>query len=270
MDRRPIGVFDSGLGGLTAVRSLRRILPGEDLVYFGDTARVPYGSRSPETIRKYARQDVRFLRTFDLKAILIACGTVTSTSLELLRQENDLPIVGVVEPACRAALAATKNGRVGMIATQASVRSGAYERTLHALDPAAAVFQRACPLFVPLAEEGRTRPGDLVIETLAEEYLAPLRADGVDTLILGCTHYPLLKEVIANVMGPGVTLIDSGEESAKELQRLLAASDSLGKPQGGRAEFCVSDRVEDFQRLASAFLGEELAQPPRRVEIWDV
>ena len=135
MDRRPIGVFDSGLGGLTAVRSLRSILPGENLVYFGDTARVPYGGRSPETILKYARQDVRFLRTFDLKAILIACGTVTSTSLEQLRRENDLPMLGVVEPSCRAALAATRNRRVGIIATQASVRSGAYERTLRALAP---------------------------------------------------------------------------------------------------------------------------------------
>ena len=149
MDRRPIGVFDSGLGGLTAVRSLRRILPGEDLVYFGDTARVPYGGRSPETILKYARQDVRFLRTFDLKAILIACGTVTTTSLPQLRQENDLPIVGVVEPSCRAALAATSNGRIGMIATQASVRSGAYDRTLRALDPAVTVIQKASPSSSP-------------------------------------------------------------------------------------------------------------------------
>ena len=254
MDRRPIGVFDSGLGGLTAVRSLRRILPGEDLVYFGDTARVPYGGRSPETILKYARQDVRFLRTFDLKAILIACGTVTTTSLPQLQRENDLPIVGVVEPSCRAALAATSNGRIGMIATQASVRSGAYERTLRALDPAVTVIQKACPLFVPLAEE----------------YLASLRQEGIDTLILGCTHYPLLKDVIANVMGPGVALIDSGEESAKELQRLLTASDSLGEPQGGGAIYCVSDRVEDFQRLASRFLGEDVAGSARRVEVEDV
>ena len=267
MDHRPIGVFDSGLGGLTAVRSLRQLLPGEDLVYFGDTARVPYGGRSPETILKYARQDVRFLRSFDLKAILIACGTVTSTSLETLQKENDLPIVGVVEPSCRAALAATKNGRIGMIATQASVRSGAYERTLHALDPGVTVVQKACPLFVPLVEEGRSHPGDIVIETVAEEYLAPLRELGIDTLILGCTHYPLLKEVIAKVMGPGVTLIDSGEESARELQRRMAASDTLGNRHGGRAEFYVSDRVEDFQRLASAFLGEDLGSTARRVEL---
>ena len=152
----------------------------------------------------------------------------------------------------------TKNKRVGMIATAASVRSGAYERTLRALDPAVTVIQKACPLFVPLAEEGRTRPGDLVIETVAEEYLASLREEGIDTLILGCTHYPLLKDVIANVMGPGVALIDSGEESAKELQRLLTASDSLGEPQGGGAIYCVSDRVEDFEQTASLFLQEDL------------
>ena len=150
------------------------------------------------------------------------------------------------------------------------VRSGAYERTLRALDPAVTVIQKACPLFVPLAEEGRTRPGDPVIETVAEEYLASLRQEGIDTLILGCTHYPLLKDVIANVMGPGVALIDSGEESAKELQRLLTASDSLGEPQGGGAIYCVSDRVEDFQRLASRFLGEDVAGAARRVEVEDV
>ena len=179
-------------------------------------------------------------------------------------------LLPLAEEAHRAALAATSNGRIGMIATQASVRSGAYERTLRALDPAVTVIQKACPLFVPLAEEGRTRPGDIVIETVAEEYLASLRQEGIDTLILGCTHYPLLKDVIANVMGPGVALIDSGEESAKELQRLLTASDSLGEPQGGGAIYCVSDRVEDFQRLASRFLGEDVAGAARRVEVEDV
>ena len=155
MDQRPIGVFDSGLGGLTAVHSLWRILPEEDLIYFGDTARVPYGSRSREAILKYARQDVRFLRSFDLKAILIACGTVTTTSLAALQAENDLPMVGVVEPTCRRAVLMTQNKRVGLIATAASVRSGAYEAALRRLDPEVTVFSRACPLFVPLAEAGR-------------------------------------------------------------------------------------------------------------------
>ena len=270
MDQRPIGVFDSGLGGLTAVREMRRLMPSENIIYFGDTSRVPYGGRSPEILLKYARQDVHFLRSFDIKAVLVACGTVSTTALPQLQAENDLPILGVVEPACRKAAAMTRNRRVGLIATAASVRSGAYERTLHRLDETIHVVSRACPLLVPLVENGRYQPGDAVIETVAREYLEPLRQEGLDVLILGCTHYPLLKDVIANVMGPGVALIDSGEESAKELQRLLTASDSLGEPQGGGAIYCVSDRVEDFQRLASRFLGEDVAGAARRVEVEDV
>ena len=192
MDQRPIGVFDSGLGGLTAVRELCRLLPGEDVVYFGDTGRVPYGSRSRETIIKYARQDVAFLRTFDLKAILIACGTVSTTALDVLSAENPIPVMGVVEPAARAAARLTRSGNIGLIGTQTSVRSGAYERAIQAENPAVRVIGQPCPLFVPLVENGRFRPGDIVIETVAAEYLAPLKAAGVDTLVLGCTHYPLL------------------------------------------------------------------------------
>ena len=263
-----IGVFDSGLGGLTAVRELRRLLPGEDIVYFGDTGRVPYGGRSAETIIKYARQDVAFLRTFDLKAILIACGTVTTTSLTTLQAENDLPMVGVVEPTCRRAVLVTKNKRVGMIATAASVRSGAYEAVLRRLDPEVQVFCRACPLFVPLAEAGRIRRGDVVIETVAREYLAPLQEAGVDTLILGCTHYPLLADVIGDVMGPGVELVSAGEESAFELKRMLKARDlRADEERRGETEFYVSDRVEDFEQTASLFLQEDLYHMARRIDI---
>ena len=164
MDQRPIGVFDSGLGGLTAVREMRRLMPSENIIYFGDTSRVPYGGRSPEILLKYARQDVHFLRSFDIKAVLVACGTVSTTALPQLQAENDLPILGVVEPACRKAAAMTRNRRVGLIATAASVRSGAYERTLHRLDETIHVVSRACPLLVPLVENFRTRPGDLVVE----------------------------------------------------------------------------------------------------------
>ena len=268
MDMRPIGVFDSGLGGLTAVRSLWRILPEEDLIYFGDTARVPYGGRSRETILKYARQDVRFLRSFDLKAILIACGTVTTTSLSTLQSENDLPMVGVVEPTCRRAALVTKNKRVGMIATSASVRSGAYEATLRRLDPEIAVTCRACPLLVPLVENGRFRPGDIVIETVVREYLEPLLETGVDTLILGCTHYPLLTDVIAEVCGPGVELVSAGEESAFELKRLLKA-DGLRADENrqGETAFYVSDRADDFEHTASLFLQEDLRHSARRIDI---
>lgn len=268
MDMRPIGVFDSGLGGLTAVRSLWRILPGEDLVYFGDTARVPYGGRSRETILQYARQDVRFLRSFDLKAIVIACGTVSTTSLETLQAECPLPIVGVVEPTCRRALAVTKNRRVGIIATRASIRSGAYEAALHRLDREAAVVGRSCPLFVPLVENGRFRRGDVVIETVAREYLAPLKEEGVDTLILGCTHYPLLEGVIADVMGPEVTLVSAGEESAFELKRLLKADGRLAdESRRGHTEFYVSDQAEEFEQAASIFLQEDVRHTARRIDI---
>ena len=268
MDMRPIGVFDSGLGGLTAVRALRKILPEEDLIYFGDTARVPYGGRSKETLLKYARQDVRFLRSYDIKAILIACGTVSTTSLDALRAENDLPIVGVVEPTCRRALAVTSNKRIGIIATLASIRSGAYEATLRRLDGEVEVIGKPCPLFVPLVENGRFRRGDVVIETVAREYLEPLKQTGIDTLILGCTHYPLLTDIVADIMGPEVALVDSGEESAFELKRMLKARDLRAEEsRRGGAEFFVSDRAEDFDQIASVFLGEDLRHAARRIDI---
>ena len=268
MDNRPIGVFDSGLGGLTAVRSLRQLLPGENLIYFGDTARVPYGGRSRETLLKYARQDVRFLKSFDLKAIVIACGTVSTTALDTLQQENDLPIVGVVEPTCRRALLVTKNKRIGIIATLASIRSGAYEATLKRLDSEVEVIGKPCPLFVPLVENGRFQRGDIVIETVAREYLEPLKETGIDTLILGCTHYPLLTEIVADIMGPDVTLVSAGEESAFELKRLLKANDlRADESRQGEAEFFVSDRAEDFERIASVFLQEDLRRAARRIDI---
>ena len=258
MDGRPIGVFDSGLGGLTAVRSLRQILPEEDLIYFGDTARVPYGGRSKETLLKYARQDVRFLRSFDLKAILIACGTVSTTSLDTLQAENDLPIVGVVEPTCRRALLVTKNKKVGIIATLASIRSGAYEATLRRLDPDVEVIGKPCPLFVPLVENGRIHKGDVVIETVAREYLEPLLETGIDTLILGCTHYPLLAEVIAGVMGSGVTLIDSGASAARALRQTLSDKGLLAQRASGTLTLYASDQPQDFGALAPQFLRRPL------------
>ena len=256
MDERPIGVFDSGLGGLTAVREIRSILPFENIIYFGDTSRVPYGGRSQEILLKYARQDIHFLRSFDIKALLVACGTVSTTALPTLEKESDLPILGVVEPACRRALAVTRNKRVGLIATAASVRSGAYERTIAAMDGGVTVIARACPLFVPLVENGRYRVGDSVIETVAREYLEPLKAEGIDTLILGCTHYPLLEEVVGQIMGPEVTLVDSGAQAARQLKVSLTERDALCGQRQGSITLYASDITGDFGALAPQFLRE--------------
>lgn len=268
MDNRPIGVFDSGLGGLTAVRELRRLMPQEDIVYFGDTGRVPYGSRSKDAIIKYARQDVAFLNTFDLKAIVIACGTVSSTALELLREENSCPIFGVVEPAAQAAALASTSGKIGLIGTEASIRSGAYERALARLRPDSSVFAQACPLFVPLVENGRCRPGDPVVELVAAEYLTPLRQAGVDTLVMGCTHYPLLREVVGAFFGPQVTLVDAGGACARQVARYLEQQEQLTSlAGGGRRRYFVSDSVDGFARLASLFLGENVLEQVEQIDI---
>ena len=256
MDDRPIGVFDSGLGGLTAVAEIRKILPFENIIYFGDTSRVPYGGRSPEILLKYARQDVGFLRSFDIKAVVVACGTVSTTALPQLKAESDLPILGVVEPACRRAVKMTKSKKVGLIATAASVRSGQYERTIAAIDPTVEVIGAACPLFVPLVENGRYRVGDAVVEQIAEEYLVPLREAGVDTLIMGCTHYPLLTEVVGKIMGEGVELINAGAEAAWELKRTLTATDTLATEREGAYKLYASDITGDFAALAGQFLND--------------
>ena len=266
MDQRPLGVFDSGLGGLTAVRELRSILPSENIIYFGDTSRVPYGGRSAEILLKYARQDIHFLRSFDIKAVLVACGTVSTTALPVLQKENDLPVLGVVAPACRRAAAKTRTKRVGLIATAASVRSGAYEHTLRQIDPEIEMVGKACPLFVPLVENGRFHKGDTVIETVAREYLEPLKGQDLDTLILGCTHYPLLTEIVADIMGPDVTLINVGQEAAWELKRTLESRSMLADGEGG-ATLYASDQPESFAVQAGQFLQQELTGTVRSVDI---
>lgn len=267
MKSQPIGVFDSGMGGLTAVRQLRRLMPAEHIIYFGDTARVPYGNRSRETLLQYARQDMRFLNGFDLKAVVIACGTVSANCLEELRADSALPVIGVVEPAVRRAAEVTRSGKIGLAATRASVASGAYERALAQTGPALEMTALACPLFVPLVEEGRCQPGDVVIETVAREYLAPLKEAGVDTLILGCTHYPLLRDVISGVMGPEVRLIDVGGEAARACRDLLAERDALADREAGSISCYTSDRASNFQRLASLFLGEDLTGKVEHIDI---
>lgn len=255
---RPIGVFDSGLGGLTALKEIRAILPEEDLVYFGDTGRVPYGSRSRETICRYAEQDMRFLLSESAcKAVVVACGTVSANALEQLKRHYTVPIIGVIEPAVKAAVRSSKNGKIGVIATPSSIASGAYTRALLAQDPSLSVTSAACSLFVPLVENGFIDPDDPIPTLTAERYLAPIRDAGVDTLILGCTHYPLLKPIIQRVL-PHVALIDTGMEAAHRLSLLLKEEalscngNSCGK---GTTQFFVSDEPQDFAQAAARFLG---------------
>lgn len=265
MDPRPIGVFDSGFGGLTAVRQLRRIMPSETIIYFGDTARVPYGNRSRDTLLRYARQDVAFLWSFDPKAIVIACGTVSSNCLEELQAENKVPILGVVEPTVRRAIAATRSGRVGLAATRASVSSGAYERLFHRLAPAVEVVSRACPLFVPLVEEGLWH--DSVTEEIASRYVAELKGKFIDTLVMGCTHYPLIRGTLRKIMGENVTLVNPAYETAIELKRMLQEKDlTCEKTPEEKYQFFVSDQAEEFKNFARSIL-PEVVKETKKIDI---
>ena len=250
----PIGVFDSGIGGLTVVHELIRQLPHESIVYFGDTARVPYGPKSPDTVRRYSREIAGFLQEQGVKNIVIACNTATAHALTTLREDFDMPIVGVVEPGARAAVAATTRGHVGVIGTVGTIKSGAYERAIRAIDPDIRVTARACPLFVPLVEEGWMEHE--AARLIAREYLEPLIDARIDTLVLGCTHYPLLKPLLRDVLGPEVRLIDSAEETAAETARTLAGA-SLCAPPGGEAvyRFVASDDPLQFLQLGQRFLG---------------
>lgn len=250
-----IGIFDSGLGGLTGFRALRSLLPQQDLVYFGDTARVPYGTKSREVIRRFALQDVRFLLSRKVEAILVACGTVSSNALELLEQTFSVPFVGVVSPAAARAyeLAAAGNGRVLVLGTPATVASGAYERALHGLDSAVSVRTVACPLFVPLVENGHVRVGDIAATAIAREYLLPHADFHADAVILGCTHFPLLSEIIATVL-PEPKQVSAGEESARAMAAAVQTAHSPSD-RAGQDFFFTSDDPLTFRREATAFLG---------------
>ena len=215
----PIGVFDSGVGGLTVAREIMRNLPQEKIVYFGDTARVPYGSKSKETIIRYSRQIVRFLKTQEVKAIVVACNTASALALETISEETDVPMIGVVEPGAKVAVETTRNKKIGLIGTRGTVKSGLYQKVIQKEDPEIQVIGQPCPLFVPLVEEGWLK--DEITLEVARRYLDPLLSQDIDTLILGCTHYPLLKPIIQNVMGPDVKLIDSGAECVRDISVLL-------------------------------------------------
>jgi glutamate racemase len=252
----PIGVFDSGLGGLTVAHAIMRGLPAESLVYFGDTARVPYGPKSPETVRRYSREIAAYLLDQGVKAIVVACNTATAHALPALRDELPVPVIGVVEPGARAAVAATRSGRIGVIATAGTIKSGAYVRAIHAEAPDASVTALACPLFVPLVEEGWT--DHEATRSIAREYLAPFMHHEVDTLVLGCTHYPLLKPLIAQVVGSGVRLIDSAEETAADTRRMLGEHDLRAADGEGSYRFVASDDPQQFLTLGQRFFGDTI------------
>ena len=251
----PIGVFDSGIGGLTVVAALERALPRESMLYFGDTARVPYGPKSPDTVRRYAREISVWLRGEGVKAIVVACNTATAHALPMLQAESDVPVIGVIEPGARAAVAAAHENGIGVIATAGTIASGAYSHAIHALAPRIAVVSQACPLFVPLVEEGWIdHPATTII---AREYLAPLITAGVRAVVLGCTHYPLLRTVLAGILGAGVTLIDSAEATAAVTAEVLAERDLVADSFAPAPvhRFVASDAPDQFLRLGQRFLG---------------
>ncbi len=253
----PIGVFDSGLGGLTVANELMRQLPAEGILYFGDTARVPYGPKAPSTVRRYSREIGAYLESEGVKAIVVACNTATAHALAALRSELPIPVIGVIEPGARAAVSATRTANVGVIGTAGTIRSGAYERAIRELAPEARITAQPCPLFVPLVEEGwiDTEATRLV----AREYLQPLRDAAVDTVVLGCTHYPLLKPVLADFLGPDVRLIDSAAETAAETRRVLASRGIEAPPTTHPVRrFVASDDSSQFLRLGQRFLGHPL------------
>lgn len=264
MPEKFIGVFDSGLGGLTCVKELMEIMPDESIVYFGDTGRVPYGSKSNETIIKYARSDIKFLQEFDLKMIVVACGTASAIALPVIKDDVTVPIIGVVSSAANAAVNITKNKKIGIIGTQGSIRSGAYEKEIAKLDENIKTVATACPMFVPIVENGYAKSE--VARIIAKEYLTPIKEAGVDTLILGCTHYPLLKDVISEVMGKGVTLIDPGKISAGYVKDYLSEKKilSVDTPEH---KFYVSDSPEGFRELASEFLNREISEKIEKINI---
>lgn len=264
MDNRCIGIFDSGLGGLTAVKEIMDILPKENLIYFGDTGRVPYGSRSEETIIKYSLQDINFLTSHNVKLIVVACGTVSSVALPKISKNCEVPIVGVVEATAEAAIKATKNNRVGIIGTEGTIKSGAYAKHISEKNSAVKTFSKSCPLFVPLAENGHFDTE--VTELVVKEYLAEIKEYGVDTLILGCTHYPLLSKIIGRFMGDKVTLINSGAEVAKRIQEKFGNILRDNNP-NSTYEYFVSDNVENFERLASVFLQRDINGQVKKIDI---
>ncbi|MEX0832654.1 MAG: glutamate racemase [Actinomycetota bacterium] len=256
-DSRAIGIFDSGVGGLTVARAILDLLPSEPLVYIGDTARFPYGPKPVEEIRRYALEIAEYLAGRDVKMIVVACNSVEVSAIGEVAAQAGLPVVGVIDPGVRAAVRATRNGRIGLIGTQATVESGAYERALSDTGSAAALVSQACPAFVDFVERGDTTSGEL--RAVAIDYLAPLEDAGIDSLILGCTHYPLLSGVISDVVGPDVVLVSSAEETAKDVYSLLIERGLDRRDGGPTHEFISTGDPEEFRSVARHFLGPEIS-----------
>jgi len=254
---KSIGIFDSGVGGLTVLKEVVKALPQEDTIYLGDTARVPYGTKSPETVTRYSLQVTSFLVERDIKLLVVACNTASAVSLDALKNHFSIPIIGVIEPGARRAVSVTRSGKVGVIGTTATIQSSAYTKAIKKIDRGIEVVTRACPLFVPLAEEGWV--DNEVARLTARNYLQGLKDEGVDTLVLGCTHYPLLKGIIAEVMGDGVELVDSAEETARTVAETLGAGDILRpSSEKGNHHFFVTDVPAGFIRVGNRFLGGRL------------
>jgi glutamate racemase len=259
MNRAPIGIFDSGIGGLTVARAIYERLPHESTIYFGDTARVPYGPKSPETVTRYSLEILNWLLAQGVKAVVVACNTSTAHALRALQEATDVPVLGVIKPGARAAIASGGGGPIGVIGTVGTIASDAYRRAINALAPGLPVLQRACPLFVPLVEEGWfDHPATALV---ASEYLDELRRACVRSLVLGCTHYPLLKPMLQRVMGPEVTLIDSGQATASALETILAEKQLVAPAQAeAQHRFVVSDDEARFRQVGSRFIGERLGR----------
>ena len=258
---RAIGVFDSGIGGLTVLHQIIETLPRENTVYLGDTARAPYGSKSVETVLRYSFENSAFLVEKGVKIVVVACNTSTAVALNQLKDQLAIPVIGVIEPGVRRAIQSTKNNKVGVIGTEATIQSGAYTQALKTADPAIEVYSRACPLFVPLVEEGWT--DNAVVEMTAKAYLQGFKQSGIDTLVLGCTHYPLLKKAIRKFMGGGVRLVDSAEETAKVVEAVLKKTSITRKNGKGTHSFFVTDAPDRFVKVGRRFLGEKVESAVR-------
>jgi glutamate racemase len=254
---RPIGVFDSGIGGLTVLKEIIKILPQENTIYLGDTARVPYGIRSPETVIQYSFENTKFLSTRDIKLLVIACNTASSVSLGAIKESVSIPVIGVIEPGAKAAVKATRNKRVGIIGTDATIMSNAYKNVIQALDERIEVCGLPCPLFVPLVEEGWTEGN--IATLVARKYLKDIKKKNIDTLVLGCTHYPLLKKIISKVMGRGIRLIDSAVETSQEIKTTLEALNITRKGKARTVrKFYVTDAPQKFLKIGGRFLGKKI------------